>query len=223
MMGAYEVLKKHGVTRLCHFTKVQSLTHILLSEEGIISSAKLGDITKQVDKVRADGELDYVCCSIEYPNSWFLDNAKNRNESEIFREWAIMYIDLDILKERDVKVCECNAAKDGGRYICAGDDKNTEALFVEKVNSFIHPRTDMMLSSCPTNSQSEVLIKDGIPRKYIKGIAVGDLEAANMIWAMKKTLSVESIDIYIAPDVVSKAWSGLVRKGIRPREDHFSC
>lgn len=34
------------------------------------------DMLNQVDEVRADGELDYVCCSIEYPNSWYLDNAK---------------------------------------------------------------------------------------------------------------------------------------------------
>lgn len=222
-MGAYDVLKKHGVTRLCHFTKVQSLAHILLTEDGIISTAKLSDKSKQVDKVRADGELEFVCCSVEYPNSWFLENAKSRNESEIFREWAIIYIDIEILKKRDVKVCECNAAKDCGRYICVGDDKNTENLFVKKVNSFKYPRTDMMLSCCPTNSQSEIMIKDGIPREYIKGIAVGDLETANTVYAMKKTLGVESIDLYIAPDVVSKRWSDMIRRGIRPREERFTC
>lgn len=69
-MGAYEILCQHGVTRLCHFTKLQSLSHILLSPDGIMATSRIdSDMLNQVDDVRADGELDYVCCSIEYPNS----------------------------------------------------------------------------------------------------------------------------------------------------------
>ena len=34
-MSAYEILKDHGVTRLCHFTKCENLTHIITSDHGI--------------------------------------------------------------------------------------------------------------------------------------------------------------------------------------------
>ena len=37
-MSAYDILSSRGVTRLCHFTKLQSFTHIITSLEGILSS-----------------------------------------------------------------------------------------------------------------------------------------------------------------------------------------
>ena len=223
-MGAFEVFAERGVTRLCHFTKVQSLTHILLSPDGILSTSKINkDILNQVDPVRADGKTDYVCCSIEYPNSWYLDNAKNRDDSAIFREWAIMYIDIEILKHRDVKVSECNAAKSNGIYICDGNEKNCKHLFENRVSSFQYPRTEQMLRNCPTNAQSEVMIRDGIPRDFIRGIAVGDEETAATIYAMEKTLGVDNINIYIAPQVLNKSWRTYIQRGEKPEEVLFCC
>ena len=221
-MGAYEILCRHEVTRLCHFTKLQSLAHILSSPDGIMATSRINkDILNQVDNVRADGQKDYVCCSIEYPNSWYLRHAKDRNEDEIFKEWAIIYINTAIVNIRDIKVCECNAAKENGRYICPGNDHNIERLFATKVNSFSYYRKDRMLSSCPTNAQTEILIKDGIPREYIKGIVVGNTEIAEMVYAMRKTLGVETIDIFIAPDVVTTRWRKFSEKGTRPKEDKY--
>ena len=221
-MGAYEILCQHGVTRLCHFTKLQSLSHILLSPDGIMATSRIdSDMLNQVDDVRADGELDYVCCSIEYPNSWYLDNAKARNKDEIFRDWAIMYINPEIVKIRDIKVCECNAARGNGMYTRRGDDESIENLFAMRVNSFRYSRTARMLSSCPTNSQTEILIKDGIPRKYIKGIVVGNEETARMVYAMRKTLGAETIDLFISPEVVTTEWRALVQRGVRPQEKEY--
>lgn len=221
-MGAYEILCQHRVTRLCHFTKMQSLSHILLSPDGILATSRINrDTLNQVDNVRADGELDYVCCSIEYPNSWYLEHAKERNEDVIFRDWAIMYINPEIVQKRDIKVCECNAAKENGRYICPGTDENIENLFATKVNSFPHPRTDKMLSSCPTNAQTEILVKDGVPREYIKGIVVGNEKTARMVYAMRKTLGIEAIDIFISPQVVTTEWRKFVQGGVRPQENEY--
>lgn len=55
--NAYNILKSHKVTRLCHFTRFQSLTSILSSENGIIAS-KL--IQKDVKNVTA--KLGIVLC-----------------------------------------------------------------------------------------------------------------------------------------------------------------
>lgn len=221
-MGAYEILCYHRVTRLCHFTKLQTLSHILLSSDGILATSKINrDTLNQVDNVRADGELDYVCCSIEYPNSWYLDNARRRNTDEIFKEWVIIYIDPAIVKKREIKVCECNAARGNGKYICTGDDQNVENLFATKVKSFQYPRTAKMLVSCPTNAQTEILIKDSIPREYIMGIVVGNEETAEAVYAMRKTLEVEKIDIFVSPQVVTTEWSALIHKGIRPLEEKY--
>ena len=78
-----------------------------------------------------------------------------------------------------------------------------------------------MLSSCPTNAQAEILIKDGIPREYIKGIVVGNTEIAEMVYAMRKTLGVETIDIFVAPDVITTRWRKFSEKGTRPKEDKY--
>lgn len=219
----FETLCQHGVTRLCHFTKLQSLAHILFEPDGILATSKIKkDKLNQIDSVRADGKLDYVCCSIEYPNSWYLTNAKSRDEDEIFRDWVIMYINPEIVKIRDVCVCECNAARNNGAYIRKGNSNSINNLFANRVNSFSYPRTHDMLSSCPTNAQSEILIKDGIPRDYITGIVVGNEEAAKLVYAMRKTLDIETIDIYISPRVVTKYWRTDIQNGIRPQEIKYN-
>ena len=72
-MSAYDILTTRGVTRLCHFTKLQNLTHIITSADGVLASSSIRQDTKNVNDVaRYDGELDFVCCSVQYPNSWFL-------------------------------------------------------------------------------------------------------------------------------------------------------
>lgn len=221
-MEAYDLLMQQGVTRLCHFTKLQSLPHILQSFEGIKATKRISqDLLNSIDPVRADGELDYVCCSIEYPNSWYLDHARERNEDIVFREWVIIYINLDILKVREAKVSECNAAKNRGQYIKVADEVNTKKLFDEHLSSFRIARPASMLSACPTNGQAEVLIKGNIPRQYMMAIAVGNEETAKIVYAMKRTLKIKGMNIYISPQVINKEWSGIVRKGDRPTEIEY--
>ena len=66
----YDYLIKRGVTRLCHFTKIKSFVHILNSNSGILATNSIPlDVKAQNDLCRCDGNLDYICCSIEYPNS----------------------------------------------------------------------------------------------------------------------------------------------------------
>lgn len=222
MKDAFDVLNQRGVTRLCHFTKIQSLTHILSSEEGILATSHVkSDSKNQVDSVRADGELDYVCCSIEYPNSWFLCDAENRNEDSIFRDWVIIYIKPEVLNIRDVKVCWCNSAKEYGRFIRPGNTENTQALFAQRVSSFSYPRTERMLECCTTDAQAEILIKDNIPRNYLMGIAVGREEVAEIIYAMIKTLDINPVELFIAPKVLTKEWRRLIQNGERPEEAQY--
>ena len=219
-MSAYDVLRDRGVTRLCHFTKLQSLTHILSSENGVAASNSIRQDTKNVtDTGRYDGELDYVCCSIEYPNSWFLDKAQQRNTDQIFREWVVLYIHPAILNRRRAKFCPCNASTQMGSLI-RDDIENIGAVFEQEVTARdrTYVRSPRMLSCCSTDGQAEILIKDNIPRDYIIGIAVGDGEIAARVYAMIKTLGIAPIKIYEAPSVLSTGWSALARCGRRPDE-----
>lgn len=222
-MSGYERLKCRGVSRLCHFTKLQGLTKILATEEGIIASSLIRQDSKNVnDNDRYDGELNHVCCTIEYPNSWFLSTAIKSNEDRVFREWVVLCIGLEILLVRSAKFCECNASKNYGRLI-QDDFEKIDEIFANNVSSFKYPRTAEMLSCCPTNGQAEILIKDNIPRKYITRIIVENSDVAKRIYAMQEFYEISKIPIYIAPDVLSPSWSSMVKKGIRPQEQLFIC
>lgn len=216
-MSMYEILASRGVTRLCHFTKLKGLTHILSSEEGILASSSIrSDIKDVTDTERYDGELEHICCSVEYPNSWFLDRAKRENRDKIFREWCVLYLDLNILNIREAKCCPCNASTQHGRYI----GNSVEELFADTVScKRTYERTERMLDCCPTDGQAEILIKDNIPRKYIAGIAVVNQEEAEGVYAMMKTLRISSKPIYIAPDVLTSEWSNMIHRGERPCEN----
>lgn len=220
-MDALEILKSRGVSRLCHFTKLQSLTHILSSDGGILASGSIrSDIKNVTDKERYDGELDYICCSVEYPNSWFLKKAMQSNQDQIFRDWVVIYIDLNILKHRDTKFCPCNASKNHGNYI-SNQMENIEGIFANQLSTFKYSRTPNMLACCPTDGQAEILIRDNIPQNFLLGIAVGNVDIAKRVYAMLRIYNIERIDIYISPDVLTPTWSNIVRQGNRPNEELY--
>lgn len=217
-MSVYNILAARGVTRLCHFTKFQSLTHIASSAEGILASSSIRQDTKNViDTARYDGELDCVCCSVQYPNSWFMKKAMQNNLDKIFKDWVVIYIDLSILKDKSAKFCPCNASKDSGAHI---QDKMSavESIFAVSVPTFDYTRSSKMLPCCPTNGQAEILIKDNIPREYIIGIAVGNEDVAKRVYAMLKMYGFKHIPIYISPDVMTPAWSNIIKNGYQPVE-----
>lgn len=219
-MGARERFEERGVTRLCHFTKLQMLTHILSSNEGILASDSIrSDVKTVTDADRYDGELQYICCSIEYPNSWFLRKAQQRDVDQIFREWVVLYIDLGILDYRDAKFCACNAARNYGQYIF-NDLMQLETLFSSQT-VLGRQRDRDILKCCPTDDQAEVLIKDSVPRSYLTGVAVGNDDIAARVSSILATYSVPDKQIFIAPDVLSTNWSNIVRAGRKPKEILF--
>lgn len=221
-MSGYEILKSRGVSRLCHFTKLQNLTHILSTENGIIASGSIQQDTKNVNDIaRYDGELDHVCCTIEYPNSWFLNYAMKSNDDRIFRDWIVLCIDLDVLLVRSAKFCECNASTAHGQFI-KEDFEKIDQIFADKVASFLYSRTPQMLPCCPTNGQAEILIRDNIPLRYVSKIIVGNGDVAKQVYAIqkvfKKLYGISNIPVYVAPAVLSTSWSNMIKQGTRPQE-----
>ena len=57
--------------------------------------------------------------------------------------------------------------------------------------------------------------------EYIKGIVVGNEETARMVYAMRKTLGVETIELFISPEVITTEWRAFVQKGVRPQEEKY--
>lgn len=218
--NAYNILKSHKVTRLCHFTRFQSLTSILSSENGIIASKLIQkDVKNVTDNKRLDGKADHICCTIEYPNSWYFQTARKNNNDKIFIDWVVLYINIEILKNRSIEFCPCNASKGCGRYIQKNSD-NIGILFTDFDGKYY--RTNEMLSCCPTNGQAEILIYGNIPSSYIMGAAVADKDLAKRVNAYFKTIGIDCIPIYIAPSIFTVEWSRLVHEGQRPDETIWS-
>jgi len=217
---AYEYLLDRGATRLCHFTKVRSLAHILMSEDGIIATEFIPDgVKQQNDLDRLDNAKDFVSCSLQYPNCWYWEKAKERDVDVIFKEWVVLTIDLEILKDKQFKYCNCNASKESGIYI-RDNLSEIRDIFGEPTIQFKY-RTKNMLRCCPSDDQAEIMVYKNIPICYMNGIIVGNNENADNIAAILKTIG-KKIPIYVSADVCNTNWSRMIRKGVKPHETEYT-
>jgi hypothetical protein len=172
------------------------------------------------DSNRYDGRDDLICCSIEYPNTYYLHNVKNKEP--LFLDWVVLYIDYKHLWSSDTCFCHRNAAADFGRHIAQGIVA-FDKLFSSSTSGSggrMFNRYHNHLECCPTDIQAEVLLKDPIPLDSIIGIAVQSEEQAQRE-ICRLNLQGIFIDkpIYIAPDFFQRTTlSGLIQQGVRANE-----
>lgn len=216
-----EILEKRGITRICHFTRASNLPYILGREVGIVAKTELDsqrELLSVNDKLRLDGKLDHVCCSVQYPNSWYLNKIKDRDP--IFKEWVILFINPLLMLNPKTLFCHRNAAAGYGKYIKSGIE-GFNGMFKETViGQRIINRTPQMLPCCPTDGQAEVLIYKNIPRSDILAIAFPNEEQARK---EKSRLSFiaevpKDIPFIVAPSLFDGSWSEMVRRGQVPSE-----
>lgn len=216
----YEIKKeieKRQITRLCHFVHTNKLLHILNSEEGIKAVNYIDqDVLVQNDTQRLDGRKDFINCSIQFPNWWYLKKIKDNNP--IFSDWAIIFIDPIVATLESTEFCAVNAAKRYGAYIKKGHEAFLE-IFDSRVGGF--PRSKQMLSNAATNDQAEVLVYEGIPRRYITGVAFMDKEIARQKVIEWQVLGITDIDVFIAPELFLISTSSKVRQGQEPSIEEY--
>ena len=219
-----EMIYNRRITRLCHFTRSNKLPHILSKETGIVANTELDDqkeLLSKNDELRLDGKLDYVCCSVQYPNTWYLNKIKDRDP--LFKEWVIIFINPLLMLNSNTLFCHCNAATGYGKYIKSGIE-GFNGMFKETViGKRIINRTPQMLPCCPTDDQAEVLIYKNISRSDILAIAFPNEEQARK---EKSRLSFiaevpKDIPFIVAPSLFDGSWSALVRRGQVPSESLY--
>lgn len=213
-------IKQRGITRLCHFTKISKILHILTSENGIVANTFLNqtndDILETNDKNRFDGKEDYISCSIEYPNSWYLNKIK---VDPLFNEWVIMYLDPLIIENKETLFCFTNAAYANGRFLKPGLD-SFQNMFSDVVTGKRRiTRSPRMLECCPTDGQAEVMIYKNISKSSIMGLTFNSFEQARRTKVMLDMLNVQlTFNLYVAPDLFENNWNQIIRRGTRPKE-----
>lgn len=195
-----------GITRLCHFTPMTNFLQIVRGE-GVASTAQLKAqqraVFDQQDLDRLDQYENYISCSVQYPNSYYM--ARKREEtvrrSSMFGEWVCILIRADHLWREDTLFCPHNAAGWRGANVQAGFE-TFEGMFAAAVEAprrtWVrrgHPR------NCPTDAQAEVLVNRFIPIDDIVGIAAPSRERAGTTYASLDQLNapVARLPIVVAP------------------------
>ncbi len=211
---------KRGITRICHFTQSRNLAHIFDDPLGLCSKRTLQQHDmphNPTDPDRYDGRDELICCSIEYPNTYYF--AKVREQDHLFKDWVVLMIDPSYLWHPETCFCPCNAARSRGAYIKKGIN-GFLSLYAATSPGINFSRPDGHLPAAPTDIQAEVLLKDPIPHDSIIGIAVHTEEQAHREICRLKLQGI-TLDklIYIAPDFFNKAHlSCLIQRGVRAPE-----
>lgn len=211
-MEVYEEIQKRNITRLCHFVHTNSLLHILKNNEGIKAVKYIDkDILEQNDHKRLDGKTDFINCSVQYPNWWYLKRVKDNNP--VFPDWAILFIDPIVATIKTTQFCKVNAATRCGAYISKGAEAFKE-LFSEKVGEWV--RTREMPLNAPTNDQAEVLVYEHIPVSKIMGVVFENEEIARQKITAWKLMGGPKIDVFISPELFDVSTSKKIRRGEEP-------
>ena len=107
---------RRRITRLCHFTRLKLLGRII-SDHEILSNQELmnrGQTVCRNDYYRHDGHLDYLSCSVQYPNLFVLDKFRQRRDSD--DSWVVVLLDPNLLESSSTRFSPVNAATDKGLF-----------------------------------------------------------------------------------------------------------
>lgn len=185
-MNLYQdIIQKQGVHYLVHFTKSSNLPFILGDEQlqsspnGIVADDLLPQEFERNAKKRSDGHTSYVCCSVEFPNLRLQYWQQKQQEDNLFDEWAFVYIDPSIIDDTTL-FSPTSASAGNGINLDNGPDALAN-LFAEKTEYLKMSKKQLIqseeiirpadLPSCyASNMRAEVMIKDKIPKEYIKEI-----------------------------------------------------
>lgn len=157
------------VKQLVHFTRESSLDSIL--QRGLITrdTLILEGFAGFNDNVRADF-THAVCVSVGFPNykMWF--GIKKDNPD---LDWVILVIEPTALWELPCAFCSANAALGAVASIPILQRQTLQAFQVMYADVPGKERVKLDIPGYwPTNPQAEVLMLQGVPRNYIRGVIV---------------------------------------------------
>ena len=176
--AVYEEARRRRITRLCHFTPSENFARIARDPLGLLATKHLKNYRKaafnSTDPQRRDGFLGHICCTVEYPNAWYFQKAKEKNPR--LCDWVVLFIKPHYLWAVGTRFCPRNAAASFGRDAHKGIEA-FEAMFAPYVvgaNNKTRERKPGRPAFLPTDEQAEVLIPDRVARKDLLGICVLD-------------------------------------------------
>jgi hypothetical protein len=222
-----DLVTGRGITRLCHFTPSRNLAHIFTKGSGLLGTKHLKLDERAAfnpsDLQRLDGHEGHVCCSVQYPNLWFMRMAKNKEV--LFPDWVVLFLCPTLLSKPDAQFSTGNAAARYGANLRPGAS-GFQALFADSVigkGGTAYRRTVQMPTFVATDDQAEVLIPDQVPESAILGLAVRDTTQARQERLRARIGQFRLPPVVIAPHLFGDpyALSQSLRAGTIPVESSF--
>ncbi|MGW3227302.1 DarT ssDNA thymidine ADP-ribosyltransferase family protein [Kitasatospora sp. NPDC001095] len=222
MTGIWEQARQRGITRLCHFTKAVNLGHILATGE-LRGAAALRSSTegfRPTDQQRLDGYLHHINCSVEYPNTWYLD--KVREQDPHFKEWVVLALDPQLLDLPGAGFCPYNAARRAGAGVAEGAAAFEAMFATEVIGNAVRRREPRHPTWGPTDDQAEVLLPGPVSATRISAVIVPTEEQAELErYRLAVHLGTAGLlpTMLVAPELFDKyQLSNQIRVGRRPAE-----
>ena len=163
-------VERRGIKWLCHFTHLSSFREIAAS--GAVWSTQVLEAKRpsvvRNDQGRLDGHLNYISCSVQYPNLWVLDAYRNIGHRT--DEWVVLLLKKLLVCQTSTRFSPVNAATASGAHVADG---------MEGLVSMFQPRPpannpvwrrQKHAKSCPTDNQAEVLVHQAIFTDEILGV-----------------------------------------------------
>lgn len=202
-----KIIKKRNIQNLVHFTNIKNLASVLLCEALLsVDELQKNNIKYfRTDSNRYDEQLEYISTSVSFPNYKML--YKKQNELPNYN-WIIFLIDPKILIDKlDTLFVSNNSASseikskliENKEYFLTAEA--FEDMFKNYItnNQFVKGRDVVLPTEYATDSQAEVMIKDKVELKYIKGIIVKDQKS----WYEVKNIVKNKIDVIIDESMFS--------------------
>jgi hypothetical protein len=180
-------------------------------------------VLNPTDLQRFDRHPDHICCSVEYPNAWYLDRA--RSKERIFKDWIVLLLTPSLMLRHGTLFSPRNAAAGYGAYLQPGVEGFLEMYAPEITGAYAKKfiRRPTHIASVPTDQQAEVLVPGAVASGDILGVVVRDEEQArNEVLRLKLMGSAAKFRILISPSLFDKnSLDAHIRAGKRPAEVLF--
>ncbi len=157
-----------NVKHLVHFTREKNLESIL--NRGLVTRDTLA--LEEFDGFNDNVRVDYtnaVCVSVGFPNykMWWGIRKDNPNV-----DWILLIIEPSALWELPCAFCSANAALGSIAAIPIAQRQSLQAFQGMYADVPGKKRSKLDIPGYwPTNPQAEVLMLQGVPRNYIRGVA----------------------------------------------------
>jgi hypothetical protein len=161
--------------------------HIL--EDGQIRSSKdlaenASEYFDPTDILRLDRHPDKVCCSFQYPNGYYLSQARRKPEVINYPGWVCLLLDPELLLRPGTQFCGCNAARHNGIHVHQGGRALLDCFAPTATPDTRWSRGKAHHPGAATDLQAEALVPGPVDLSYLRGIVLPSEAEARSLYGV---------------------------------------